>query len=101
MVRKVGLNINVTLPKKIGDYIKKKSKKEYLPISAVARQYIAQGVSEEMILDYHRKGYSITRIAELVDTPIERVMEVLSKLNEELHDINEELEDIEKGRLTL
>jgi predicted HTH domain antitoxin len=53
-----------------------------------------------MILDYHRKGYSITKIAELVDTPIERVMEVLSKLNEELHDINEELEDIEKGRLT-
>lgn len=87
----MGENINVTLPDNIAKYLHKKSKLEYLPISAVARQYIARGVTEELIFNYHEKGYSISKIAELTEVPIHKVMETLRKLNEELEDINEDL----------
>ena len=90
----MGTNINVTLPDLIAGYLKRKSKEEYLPISAIARKYIAKGVTEELIIDYHRKGYSISRIAENIDVPIAKVMDVLSRLNEE-SDIEKTLEEIE------
>ena len=92
----MGANINVTLPDKVAEYIKRKSKEQYLPVSAVARQYIAKGVIEEMILDYHSKGYSISKISQLTDTPMAKVMEILAKLDEELKDLNEELAEIEQ-----
>jgi hypothetical protein len=92
----MGVNINVTLPEKVAEYIKRKSKEQFLPVSAVARQYIAKGVIEEMILDYHRKGYSISKISQLTDTPISMVMETLAKLDEELQDLDEELKEIEQ-----
>lgn len=53
-----------------------------------------RGVTEELIIDYHRKGYSISRIAENIDVPIAKVMDVLSRLNEE-SDIEKTLEEIE------
>lgn len=90
----MGTNINVTLPDLIAGYLKRKSKEEYLPISAIARKYIAKGVTEELIIEYHRKGYSISRIAENIDVPIAKVMDVLSRLNEE-GDIERTLEEIE------
>lgn len=92
----MGANINVTLPENVAEYLKRKSKERYLPISAVARQYIAKGVIEEMILDYHEKGFSISKISQLTETPIAKVMETLSKLGEELEDIDEELSEIEE-----
>lgn len=92
----MGTNINVTLPKKVAEYLKRKSKEGYLPVSAVARQYIAKGVTEEMILDYHKKGFSISKISQLTEAPITKVMETLSKLGEELEDIDEELAEIEE-----
>ncbi len=91
----MGTNINVTLPDLIANYLKKKSKEEYLPISAIARKYIAKGVAEELIIEYHRMGYSISKIAEKIDVPIAKVMDVLSRLNEE-SDIEKYLDDIEK-----
>ncbi len=91
----MGTNINVTLPDLIANYLKKKSKEEYLPISAIARKYIAKGVTEELIIEYHRMGYSISKIAEKIDVPIAKVMDVLSRLNEE-SDIEKYLDDIEK-----
>ncbi|MDD5473308.1 MAG: hypothetical protein PHU34_04065 [Candidatus Methanoperedens sp.] len=92
----MGTNINVTLPDLIAGYLKRKSKEEYLPISAVARKYIARGVTEELIIEYHKKGYSISRIAENIDVPIGKVMNVLSRLNEE-SDIDKTLDEIETG----
>ncbi|MFH1774172.1 MAG: hypothetical protein ABH874_04340, partial [Methanobacteriota archaeon] len=86
----MGANINVTLPEKVAEYLKRKSKEGYLPISAVARQYIAKGVVEEMVLDYHKKGFSISKISQLTETPVTKVMGILSKLGEELEDIDEE-----------
>lgn len=92
----MGETVNVTLPDKVAEYLKRKAREEYLPLSAVARQYVAKGVIDEMILDYHRKGFSIHKIAELTEAPISRVLEVLSKLGEELEDLEEELTEMEK-----
>src|SRR5574341_1270178 len=86
--------LNVTLPDLIANYLKRKSKEEYLPISAIARKYIAKGVTEELIIEYHRKGYSISRIAKTIDIPIAKVMDVLSRLDEE-SDVDKDLDDIE------
>lgn len=92
----MGTNINVTLPDFIASYLKKKSKEEYLPISALARKYIAKGVTEELVIEYHRKGYSISKIAEKIDIPIAMVMDTLSRLNEE-SDVDKDLDEIETG----
>lgn len=62
--------------------------------AAIARKYIAKGVTEKLIIEYYRKGYSVSRIAENIDVPIARVMDVLSGLNEE-SDIEKTLEEIE------
>ena len=43
----------------------------------------AKGVTEELIIEFHKKGYSISKIAESVDVPIARVMDVLSRIGEE------------------
>ncbi|MFA4956777.1 MAG: hypothetical protein WC556_07360 [Candidatus Methanoperedens sp.] len=90
----MGTNINVTLSDLIASYLKRKSKEEYLPISAIARKYIARGVTEELIIEYHRKGYSISSIAENTDVGIAKVMDVLSKLDEE-SDVEKTLEEQE------
>ncbi|MFZ3167839.1 MAG: hypothetical protein WA130_09510 [Candidatus Methanoperedens sp.] len=90
----MGTNINVTLPDMIASYLKRKSKEEYLPISAIARKYIARGVTEELIIEYHKKGYSISRISENIDVPVAKVMDVLSRLDEE-SDVEKTLEEIE------
>lgn len=92
----MGTNINVTLPEIVANYLKKKSKEEYLPISAIARKYIAKGVTEELIIDYHRMGYSISKIAEIIDVPIAKVMDVLSRLGAE-SDVDKALNEIEKA----
>jgi transposase len=59
--------------------------------------YIARGVTEELIIEYHRKGYSISSIAENTDVPVSKVMDVLSRLDEE-SDVEKSLEEIEIGR---
>jgi hypothetical protein len=80
---------------KVFNILKKEpSKEEYLPISAIARKYIARGVTEELIIEYHRNGYSISSIAENTDATIAKVMDVLSKLDEE-SDVEKTLEEIE------
>ena len=89
-------NINVTLPDNIAKYLHLKSRLEYLPMSAVARKYIAKSVVEEMVLTYHQQGFSIHKLAELADVPIARVMEILRKTtNERLDDIDADLDLIE------
>ncbi len=46
-------------------------------------RHISKEVTEELIIEYRRKGYSISKISEKIDVPVARVMDVLSKLNEE------------------
>ena len=91
-------NINVTLPDNIAKYLHLKSKLEYLPMSAVARKYIAKSVVEEMILEYYKQGFSITKLAEIADIPIGRVMEILRIMDEHLEDIEDELIEIESKK---
>ncbi|NJD52772.1 MAG: hypothetical protein FIB07_07880 [Candidatus Methanoperedens sp.] len=57
-----------------------------------------RGVKEEFIIEYHKKGYSISRITENVDVPIGKVMDVLSRLNEE-SDVDKTLDKIETSSL--
>ncbi|CAG0950101.1 MAG: hypothetical protein MPEBLZ_03767 [Candidatus Methanoperedens nitroreducens] len=64
----------------------------------IARKYIAKGVTEELIIEYHNKVYSISRIAENIDVPIGKVMDVLSRLNEE-SDVDKTLDKIETSSL--
>jgi predicted methyltransferase len=66
-------------------------------MSAVARKYIAKSVVEEMVLEYYKQGFSIHKLAELTDTPIVKVMEILRGLGEVLDDIDQELVEIENG----
>ncbi|UCE38397.1 MAG: hypothetical protein JSW00_03990 [Thermoplasmata archaeon] len=89
-------NINVTLPDNIVKYLHMKSKAEYLPMSAVARKYIAKGVVEEMVIEYYKQGFSIKKLAEMTDTSIAQIMQILRGLNEELEDIDQELSEIEE-----
>jgi hypothetical protein len=93
---KMSENINVTLPDNIAKYLHKKSKDEYLPMSAVARKFIAKGVVEEMVIEYYKQGFSIGKLAEMTDTSIAQIMEILRGLDEELDDIDEELIEIEE-----
>ncbi len=51
-------------------------------------------VTEELIIEFHKKGYSISKIAESVDVPIARVMDVLSRIGEE-SDVDKTLDEIE------
>ena len=53
------------------------------------------GVNEELVIKYHKQGFSMKKIAEITDTSITQIMEILRGLDEELEDIYEELDDIE------
>jgi hypothetical protein len=92
-------NINVTLPDNIARYLHMRSRSEYLPMSAIVRKYVAKSVVEEMVIHYHEVGYSIGRMAELTDTPITRIMDILRGMDEEIGDIDEEMGLIEKGEI--
>jgi len=49
---------------------------------------------EEMVLEYHRQGFSINKLAEMTDTPVVKIMEILRKSDEHLDDIEAELDAI-------
>ena len=89
-------NINVTLPDNTAKYLHMKSKAEYLPMSAVARKYIAKSVVKEMVIEYYNQGFSIAKLAEITDTSIAQIMEILRGLDEELEDLDQELSEIEE-----
>jgi hypothetical protein len=90
----MSVHINVTLPANIAKYLKMKSKMEYLPMSAIARKYIAKSVVEEMVLEYHKQGFSISKLAEMTDTPVVKIMEILRKTDEQLDDIEADLDSM-------
>lgn len=92
----MSVNINVTLPSNIAKYLQMKSRMEYLPMSAIARKYIAKSVVEEMVLEYYKQGFTIKKLSEITDTPIVKVMEILRTLDEKLEDIEEELDEMDE-----
>ncbi len=56
-------------------------------------ELLIEGRVEELIIEYHKKGYSISKIAKNIDVPIGKVMDMLSRLNEE-SDIDKTLDEI-------
>jgi hypothetical protein len=52
-------------------------------------------VNKEMVLKYYKQGFSIKKLAEITDTSITQIMEILRDLDEVLEDIDEELDEIE------
>jgi len=73
-----------------------KSKEKSLPMSEVASQYIAEGVLEEIVLEYYQKRHSISNIKKLTGITITKIMDILKKLEEELEDLEADLEEIER-----
>ena len=49
---------------------------------------------QQIVIDYHRQGLSISKISEMTESPISRVMEILRTLDEELDGMDEDLEGI-------
>ena len=82
-------NINVNLPAVTAEYVARKSKDEYLSKAAVVRQYLINAILEERVLECRKKGYSISKTAELNDVSVPKVLEVLAKFG------SEDIEDIE------
>lgn len=97
----MGVNVNVTIPENIANYLQMKSKTEYLPMSAIVRQYLARSVVEEMVLLYYHHGYSISKIAQMTDSTIFKVMQIIKTLDEEcdedMDDILDEIENMDSS----
>lgn len=49
-------------------------------------------ITQEMVIEYYQKGYSLSKIAEMTDLPISKVMEIL-KSNEQIIS-DEDLEEV-------
>ncbi len=89
-------NVNVALPDAIATYIKSKANEGYLSYSAVARQYLIRAITEELVLKYQAEGYSYSRIAEMAETSVTNVMEILSRYmsEDETPDLDDDLKEI-------
>ena len=48
-----------------------------------------------MIIKYHKQGFSIKKLPEITDTSIAQIMEILRGLDEKLDDIDEEMDETE------
>jgi hypothetical protein len=55
-------------------------------------------VLEENILNYRKKGYSISKISEATETPIPKVLETLSKFGtEDIEDLEDDYKILESS----
>ena len=52
-------------------------------------------VTEEMILENYKQGFSIKKLAEITDTSLTQIMEILRGLDEVLENLDDELDEIE------
>jgi Mg2+ and Co2+ transporter CorA len=51
---------------------------------------------KEKVIEYYKQVFSIAKLAEMADTSIAQIMQILRGLDEELEDIEEELIEIEE-----
>lgn len=54
-----------------------------------------KNAQRKKIIKYYKQGFSIKKLAEITDTSIAQIMEILRGLDEELEDTDEELDEIE------
>jgi hypothetical protein len=52
-------------------------------------------ITEKMVIEYYKQGFSIKKLAEITDTSVIQIMEILKGLDEVLEDLSEELDEIE------
>ncbi len=85
------VNVNISLPKKIVEYLDKEAGEHYLARAAVARQYLMEEVAEKMVLEARRKGYSMRKVAESTGITYTKVLGILAKtqVDEELYPTEE------------
>jgi len=57
-------------------------------------EILSNEVTEELIIEFHKKGYSISKVAQSVDVPIAKVMNVLLRIGE-TSDVDKTLDKIE------
>ncbi len=85
------INVNISLPKKVVEYIDKEAEEQYLPRAAVARKYLMEEVAEKMVLEARKKGYSIRKVAESTGVSYSKALAILGRtqVDEVLYPTNE------------
>ena len=73
------VNVNVTLPKRIVEYIDREADENYLSRASVARKHLLADLEEEMVGETRAKGYSIRKTAEITGIPYQKVLRILGK----------------------
>lgn len=92
------MNSGVSLPEDIVKYLKWKADEEYVSKAAIARRYLIKTITEEIVLKYHQRGYSFSKIAEETGTSVPTVLATLAKYGagDEIKDIKEDYEIVDK-----
>ncbi|MBI5159141.1 hypothetical protein HY992_03405 [Candidatus Micrarchaeota archaeon] len=69
--------VNITVPKKVVDYLDVEAKKTYLSRATVARQMLLQHIDELKVISARRQGCSIRKISETCGIAYSKVLEIL------------------------
>ena len=73
------VNVNMSLTKKVVEYLDKQAEENYLARASVARQYLMEEVSEKMVVEARRKGSSLRKVAQATGTPYSKVLSIIAK----------------------
>jgi metal-responsive CopG/Arc/MetJ family transcriptional regulator len=73
------ISINITLPKKIVDYVDREAEDKYLSRASVARQYLMEKLEEKIVSETRLKGYSIRKTSEITGIPYLKTLKILAK----------------------
>ncbi len=73
------VNVNISLPRKIVEYVDREAEENYLSRASVARQYLMQKLEEKIVVEKRRKGYSIRKIVETTGIPYLKVLKILGE----------------------
>lgn len=73
------VNVNLTLPKRIVEYIDREADEHYLSRASVARKHLLEDLEEEMVVETRQKGYSIRKVSEITGVSYDKVLKILGK----------------------
>lgn len=84
------VTLNLTLPKRIIDYLDQEAQAHYLSRATVARQHLIEEVYEKVVTESRLRGLSIRRISETTGIPYLKVLQILAKtqIDEKLNSEN-------------
>ena len=64
------VNVNISLPKSIVDFVDREAEEKYLSRASVARQYLMEQLEQKIVVQTRLKGYSIRKTAECYGHPL-------------------------------